>query len=289
MKLLDGKLISELIYNELKTDLSKLKIKPGLSVILVGSRKDSLAYVNMKIKKCRELGINSNIIKYSEHDVSDDILCNKIQELNMNSNINGILIQLPLPRHINTGKVLSMVSLDKDVDGFHFENMGRLAVDYKPVFTPCTPSGCIELLKRYNIDVTGKKVVVIGKSSIVGLPLSLMLLHLDATVTIVHIKTKNIESETKTADILISACGQAEMINKEWIKKDAVIIDIGINSVKDLTRKRGYKLVGDVDFESVKHSVSYITPVPGGVGPMTIAMLMKHTVESCRRFNTIQS
>ena len=287
MKILDGKYISNLIYKELRKEIEEFKIKPGLSVILVGDRPDSLAYVNMKVKKCRELGINSNVIKYSSNDVTDDLLCNKIRVLNKDKSVSGILIQLPLPNHINKGLILSMVSLEKDVDGFHFENMGRLAVNNNPLFTPCTPAGCIEILKRYNIDVTGKKVVVIGKSSIVGLPLSLMLLHLDATVTVVHIKTKNIESETKTADILISACGQAEMIKNNWIKENTIVIDIGINTIPDKTKKKGYKLVGDVDFESVKDSVSYITPVPGGVGPMTIAMLMKHTVESFKKLNNI--
>ena len=287
MKILDGKYISNLIYKELRKEIEEFKIKPGLSVILVGDRPDSLAYVNMKVKKCRELGINSNVIKYSSNDVTDDLLCNKIRVLNKDKSVSGILIQLPLPNHINKGLILSMVSLEKDVDGFHFENMGRLAINNNPLFTPCTPAGCIEILKRYNIDVTGKKVVVIGKSSIVGLPLSLMLLHLDATVTVVHIKTKNIESETKTADILISACGQAEMIKNNWIKENTIVIDIGINTIPDKTKKKGYKLVGDVDFESVKDSVSYITPVPGGVGPMTIAMLMKHTVESFKKLNNI--
>ena len=285
MKLLDGKVISNEIYTELKKDIENLNEAPGLTVILVGNRKDSETYVNMKHKKCLELGIKSDIIKYNIEDVTTSILCNKIEELNSDKSIHGILIQLPLPDHLDTELILSTVALQKDVDGFHFENIGRLATNKNPLFKPCTPDGCIELLSRYNISVSGKKVVVLGRSAIVGLPLSLMLLYLNATVTICHSGTVNIEEETRNADIIIAACGRSRMVKKDWVKPDAVIIDIGINSIDDLSKKRGYRLVGDVDFEDVKDIVSHITPVPGGVGPMTIAMLMKHTVEACKNIN----
>ena len=288
MKILDGKEISKEIYSELNKEIINLKnygVVPGLAVILVGDRKDSESYVNMKYKKCLELGIYSTIYRYNENEVSDTCLYSKITELNNDKNIHGILVQLPLPNHIDTESILSSVSIDKDVDGFHFENMGRLAVNKNPLFTPCTPDGCIEILKTTDIEIKGKKVVVIGRSAIVGLPLSLILLNLGATVTICHSKTKNIEEETKTADILIAACGKTHLVKSHWIKDNAIIIDIGINSIDDSTKKRGYRLVGDVDFEDVKDKVSYITPVPGGVGPMTICMLMKHTVEACKRIN----
>ena len=285
MILLDGKVISNEIYTELKKDIEHLNESPGLTVILVGNRKDSETYVNMKHKKCLELGIKSDIVKYKSDDVTTSILCNKIEELNRDKAVHGILIQLPLPDHLNTELILSTVSLQKDVDGFHFENIGRLSTNKNPLFKPCTPDGCIEILNRYNINVSGKKVVVLGRSAIVGLPLSLMLLYLNATVTICHSRTVNIEEETRNADIIIAACGRSRMVKNNWVKQDAIIIDIGINSIDDPTKKRGYRLVGDVDFDDVKDIVSHITPVPGGVGPMTIAMLMKHTVEACKNIN----
>ena len=285
MKLLDGKVVSNEIYTELKKEIANLNEAPGLTVILVGNRKDSETYVNMKHKKCLELGIKSDVVKYDSDYVTTSILCDKIKELNSDKSVHGILIQLPLPDHLNTELILSTVALQKDVDGFHFENIGRLATNKNPLFKPCTPDGCIEILKRYNINVSGKKVVVIGRSAIVGLPLSLMLLYLNATVTICHSRTVNIEEETRNADIIIAACGRSRMVKNNWVKQDAVIIDIGINSIDDPTKKRGYRLVGDVDFDNVKDIVSHITPVPGGVGPMTIAMLMKHTVEACKNIN----
>jgi 5,10-methylene-tetrahydrofolate dehydrogenase/methenyl tetrahydrofolate cyclohydrolase len=284
MKLLDGKKTAEDIYIDLKKKIQLLKefnIIPGLAVILVGNRTDSSTYVNMKHKKCLELGINSIIINKPDY-VSEEELINTIQDLNDNCNeINGILLQLPLPSHINEKNVLNKISLNKDVDGFHFENIGKLTTNSNPLFVPCTPKGCIELLDKHNIEISGKNVCIIGRSNIVGLPLSLLLLHRNATITIVHSKTPNKKDITKNADILIVACGKAEMIKEDWIKKNCVIIDVGINRKDEPSLKKGYKLVGDVDFESVKDKVSYITPVPGGVGPMTIAMLMQQTVYSC--------
>lgn len=283
MSILLGKDIAQNIYDDLTekiNKLSKLNVVPKLSVILVGNRADSETYVSMKNKKCKELGIISDILKFDE-DVSQEELINTIQLLNNDTNVHGILVQLPLPKHINTDAVLSNVSIKKDVDGFHYENMGKLSTNKNPEFKPCTPDGCMELIKKTNIDISGKKAVILGRSNIVGLPISLMLLHNNATVTICHSKTKDIESYVQKADIVIAACGRAKMVKKSWIKPGAIVIDVGINSITDNTKKRGYRLVGDVDFDEVKDIASYITPVPGGVGPMTIAMLMKHTVEAC--------
>lgn len=290
MKILDGKDISNNLYRNFTNEIIELKEKniiPGLAVLLIGERTDSIAYVNMKHKKCQEIGIKSTIYKFKGDEVTNKILEDKIKELNDDSLVHGILIQLPLPKHLDRDSILSKVSLNKDVDGFHFENMGRLAIDRNPLFTPCTPDGCIEILKMISIDFVGKKAVVIGKSAIVGLPLSLMLLNLGATVTVCHIDTKNIKEETKTADILFVACGSKHLVKQDWIKENVIIIDIGINSVEDKTKKRGYRLVGDVDFEDVKDKVSYITPVPGGVGPMTICMLMKHTLQACKNLTLV--
>jgi 5,10-methylene-tetrahydrofolate dehydrogenase/methenyl tetrahydrofolate cyclohydrolase len=288
-KILDGKKVASEIYNELQHDITLLKqnnITPGLSVILVGDRTDSKTYVAMKQKKCRELGIFSKLIKLEE-DVSEDKIIKIIRDLNNDDKINGILIQLPLPKHLNENTILSSVKLSKDVDGFHFENIGRLSVDKQPLFVPCTPKGCLEILDRYKIDLCGKNICILGRSAIVGLPLSLLLLYRNATITICHSKTENISEITKQADILIAACGRTEMVKKDWIKDNCIIIDIGINSKPDTSRKLGYRLVGDVDFNDVKEKVKYITPVPGGVGPMTIAMLMKQTIESTKRENEL--
>lgn len=287
MKLLDGKKIASKIYQELENkikDLTERNIVPGLAVILVGNRTDSATYVRMKQKKCKELGIYSRLINLDE-DVNEEQLLDAIDGLNSDSSIHGILVQLPLPKHLNENKILSTVNLDKDVDGFHFENMGRLATNKNPQFIPCTPKGCLEILERNNIEISGKNICVLGRSAIVGLPLSLLLLHRNATVTICHSKTRNIESITSQADILIAACGRMEMVKKDWIKENCVIIDVGINSKPDSSKKSGYRLVGDVDFEDVKDTVDYITPVPGGVGPMTIAMLMSQTVQSAINHN----
>lgn len=283
MSILLGKDIAQNIYDDLTEKINKLlklNIVPKLSVILVGNRADSETYVSMKHKKCKELGIISDILKFDEN-VSQKELINTIQSLNNDTNVHGILVQLPLPNHINTDTVLSNVSIKKDVDGFHYENMGKLSTNKNPEFKPCTPDGCMELIKKTNIDISGKQAVILGRSNIVGLPISLMLLHNNATVTICHSKTKDIESHIKKADIVIAACGRAKMVKKSWIKPGSIVIDVGINSVTDNTKKRGYRLVGDVDFDEVKDIAGYITPVPGGVGPMTIAMLMKHTVEAC--------
>jgi len=284
MKIINGKLISKDIYSELSAKIKDIDIIPGLAVILVGDRVDSNTYVRMKEKKCQQLGIYSKVIRFND-TVEESEIINAITDLNNDNSIHGILIQLPLPKHINENNVLSKVCLTKDVDGFHCSNIGNLTLNKQPTFIPCTPKGCIELLKRSEIDIEGKHAVILGRSNIVGLPLSLLLLHENATVTICHSRTKDVKNITQTADILIAACGRMEMVKSDWIKEGCVIIDVGINSKNDATRKRGYRLVGDVDFEDVKDKVGHITPVPGGVGPMTIAMLMSQTVESAVNYS----
>ena len=284
MKIINGKLISKDIYSELSAKIKDIDITPGLAVILVGGRVDSNTYVRMKEKKCQQLGIYSKVIRFND-TVEESEIVNAITNLNNDNSIHGILIQLPLPKHINENNVLSKVSLTKDVDGFHCSNIGKLTLNKQPTFIPCTPKGCIELLKRSEIDIEGKHAVILGRSNIVGLPLSLLLLHENATVSICHSRTKDVKNITQTADILIAACGRMEMVKSDWIKEGCVIIDVGINSKNDATRKRGYRLVGDVDFDDVKDKVGHITPVPGGVGPMTIAMLMSQTIESAVNYS----
>lgn len=280
-KIINGKEISKNIQNELKTLIEETGIKPGLGIILVGDRPDSKVYVRMKKKACESVGIENYDIHFDE-SVTQDILIDEVKKMNRNPNIHGILIQLPLPKHICEREVLNSVSIDKDVDGFHSTNTGKLALkELKDLMVPCTPDGCIELLDRYNIEIEGKDVVIVGRSNIVGLPLSLLLLHRNATVTICHSRTRNLQDKTRKADILICAFGSARKITKDYIKEGCIIIDVGINQIEDKTRKRGYRLVGDVYYEDVIDKVKAITPVPGGVGPMTIAMLLKHTVELC--------
>ena len=280
--IIDGLASAKEIRNKIKEEITQMDKRqpPGLGIVMVGDRVDSATYVRMKKRACNEVGIFYQEIRLSQ-DVSQEILLEKIHNLNINPSIHGILIQLPLPEHIDTNLVLKSVLRDKDVDGFHPENVGNLTLNrLEDVLMPCTPKGCIELLDRNNIDIEGRHAVVIGKSSIVGMPISLLLLHREATVTVCHIKTQNIKEITRQADILISACGQAEMIKADWLKEGCVVIDVGINSVDDANSKRGYKIVGDVDFNDVREKVGAITPVPGGVGPMTIAMLLKNTVSA---------
>ena len=279
MIILNGKKISKDIQEELRVRIQENNLTPGLGIILVGNRKDSETYVRMKKKACEKIGI----VNYDVHlnkDISEKELIAEVNKMNNNDNIHAILIQLPLPKHINEENVIKCVALSKDVDGFHPQNIGNMALKRKQnIIAPCTPEGCIELLDRYNIEIEGKHVVILGRSNIVGMPLSLLFLHRNATVTICHSKTRNMESITKTADILVAACGQTQLIKKHHIKDGCVIIDVGINALPDETRKRKYRLVGDVDYDDVCELCYAITPVPGGVGPMTIAMLLKHTVE----------
>ena len=280
MKILDGKLVSANIYKNLQEKIVTLDTQPSLSVIIVGNRPDSKTYVRMKEKKCGELGIKSKIINLNENVTTNEVIL-ELEKLNNDSSVHGILVQLPLPDHIDKKRILDSVDKNKDVDGFNIFNMGALALNREPNFYPCTPLGCIEILNFYNIEVEGKHVVVIGKSQIVGLPLSLMLMNLGATVSICDDKTIDITEITKTADILFVACGCPGLVKRDWVKEGVIIVDIGINKIDDQTIAKGYRIVGDVDFEGVKEKASLITPVPGGVGPMTIAMLMTQTVKAC--------
>ena len=277
--LLNGKQLAQKIRSELKNIVTKKNLNPGLGIILVGERVDSATYVRMKKRACDEVGIR-NIDVMLPETITQDELISKVDELNDNVLVDGILIQLPLPKHIDEREVLNRVLPEKDVDGFNAINIGSLALNDNPKLTPCTPTGVIRLLKEYDIDLEGKDAVMVGRSNIVGMPLALMLKNENATVTLCHSRTKDLSMYTKQADIIISACGKVNLITADMVKEGVIIIDVGINSVPDATRKRGYRLVGDVDFENVKEKASFITPVPGGVGPMTIAMLLKHTIDS---------
>lgn len=286
---ISGKTISVSIYNKLKKDLVKLKnnnITPGLAILLVGNNPSSIVYTKMKEKKCKELGINSYYL-HLDNNIEEHIVINKINELNNNNNIHGILVQLPLPSHLDSYKILNKVDINKDVDGFHTRNVGHLFLNNKPLFYPCTPLGCIEILKYHNIQIECKNIVMIGASQIVGKPLAMMLLNLEATVTICHIKTKNLKEHTLKADIICVATGVPNLITKDMVKRDCVILDIGITKIEDENNKKGYKLVGDCDYDNLLGYVKLITSVPGGVGPLTIAMLMKQTVKSAERNLTI--
>jgi len=274
---LNGKELSKNIKNKLKDKLLNYQDKPGLAIILVGDRSDSEIYVRMKKKACEFVGIN-NYDFYYDNKIDQQTILNKINELNNDDNIHGILVQLPLPNHLDKDIILNSIKIEKDIDGFHESNVGKLTLNKNGLY-PCTPLGVMKILEEYNIELCGKNVVVIGKSNIVGLPLSLLLLHKEATVTICHSNTIDLPSITKNADILVSACGQPQMIKEHYIKQDAIIIDIGISRI-EYNNKKGYKIVGDVDYDNVLDKVKAITPVPGGVGPMTIAMLLENCVNN---------
>ncbi|XP_034709756.1 bifunctional protein FolD 4, chloroplastic isoform X2 [Vitis riparia] len=289
---IDGKSIAKEIRHEITTEISRMKdeigVIPGLAVILVGDRKDSTTYVRNKKKACESVGIKSYEVCLPEDSTEEEVL-KFISGFNDDPEVHGILVQLPLPSHMNEQNILNAVSIEKDVDGFHPLNIGRLAMrGREPLFVPCTPKGCIELLHRCNIDIKGKQAVVIGRSNIVGMPAALLLLREDATVSIVHSRTKNPEEITSQADIIIAAVGQPNMVRGSWIKPGAVIIDVGINPVEDATSPRGYRLVGDVCYEEACKIASAVTPVPGGVGPMTIAMLLSNTLSSAKRMHNFQ-
>jgi len=276
--LIDGKVISAAVRQEWKERADKLKAKgvlPGLAVIIVGDNPASRLYVNNKIKACHEVGLHSEV-----HDLPDDIpeqaLLNLIEELNQDNRVHGILVQLPLPKHIDEHRVLEAIRKDKDVDGFHLYNVGALMTG-NTVFPPCTPFGIMRMLEYSGIPVAGQHAVVIGRSNIVGKPMAMLLLQKDATVTICTSKTRNLEEHTKRADILVVATGKPQMIKGEHVKLGAVVVDVGINRLDDGT------LVGDVDFDEVSEAAGHITPVPGGVGPMTITMLVANTVMAAER------
>lgn len=272
-KIIDGKKTAQEIRSELKREIQNLKIKPELRVILVGNNPASQIYVKNKEKYASEVGIKSETIRLPE-DITEEKLLKQIKKLNKDKHINGILVQLPLPSHINEFSVINAITPEKDVDGFTIYNKGLLSIG-KPALTPCTPLGIIELLKQYKVKIASKNAVVIGRSNIVGKPMAQLLLNEDATVTICHSKTKNLAEITSNADILISAVGKPKFIGKKYVKKDATVIDVAMN--RDTKNNRW---VGDVDFDNVSKVAKFITPVPGGVGPMTIAMLLKNTVQA---------
>ena len=272
--IIDGKKQAEIIRSEIKKEISDLKKKsgktPSLTVILVGDFAPSLIYVKNKEKSAREVGINSEIIRYPKNVSEKDIL-EKIKELNKNDEISGILVQLPLPSQISKNKIINAIDPSKDVDGFNPINVGNLSSGYDSI-VPCTPLGCLLLIKKIESNLAGKHAVIIGRSNLNGKPMAQLLLKENCTVTIVHSKTKDLKQECLKADILIAAVGVAKLVKEDWVKKNSIVIDVGINKVGD-------KIVGDVDFNAVKDKSKAITPVPGGVGPMTIACLLKNTLD----------
>ena len=275
--IIDGKKIAEDLRQNLKKEISNLKtnIKPCLVVILIGDNPASKIYVKNKEKYAGDVGIKSEVIKF-ETNISEKDLLKKIEDLNSDNNVHGILVQLPLPKHIDEGKVINTITPIKDVDGFHPINVGNLSSG-NDAMIPCTPLGCYLLLKEVIQDLTGKNVVIIGRSNINGKPMAQLLLRENCTVTVTHSKTKNIEKICREADIIVVAAGKAKILNKNWVNKNSVIIDVGINRIVE---KGSKKIVGDADFENIKNEVYAITPVPGGVGPMTIACLLKNTLKA---------
>ncbi|WP_027078391.1 bifunctional 5,10-methylenetetrahydrofolate dehydrogenase/5,10-methenyltetrahydrofolate cyclohydrolase [Maribacter antarcticus] len=284
MEILDGKKVSNQIKEEIATEVAKMKANgekvPHLAAIIVGNDGASLTYVGSKVRSCERVGFESTLIQMPS-TTSEQELLKKIKELNVNEDIDGFIVQLPLPEQIDTQKVIMAVHPDKDVDGFHPTNFGKMALDMS-TFIPATPFGILELLERYKVDTKGKHTVVIGRSHIVGRPMSILMGRKgwpgNSTVTLTHSHTKNITQIISQADIVISALGVPNFLKAEMVKDDAVVIDVGITRVPDDTRPKGYYITGDVDFENVSKKASFITPVPGGVGPMTIAMLLKNTL-----------
>ena len=291
LHILDGKKIAQNLKDQLKIEIKNIKIKsnrvPGLAVVQVGNVAASSVYVKAKTKAAKEVAIN--VFDYHlEESTSQGDLINLINELNNNQDVNGILVQLPLPKSINEDLVLNSIIPEKDADGFHPLNVGKLSISHKNdenLLIPCTPYGCLLLLRELNVNLEGKNAVVIGRSNIVGKPMTQLLLKESCTVTTVHSKTSNIENICKNADILVAAIGRPEFINKNWVKEGAIVIDVGINRIRENEEKS--KLVGDVSFNEVKNIVSSITPVPGGVGPMTIACLLRNTVIAFKNLNKL--
>lgn len=284
MQLIDGKAIAAQIKKEIAAEVEQIIAnggkRPHLAAILVGHDGGSETYVASKVKACEECGFKSTLIRY-ESDITEETLLKKVQELNEDPDIDGFIVQLPLPKHIDEQKVTEAIDYRKDVDGFHPVNVGRLSIGL-PCFLSATPNGIMELLARYNIDTKGKKCVVLGRSNIVGKPMASLMMQKslpgDSTVTVCHSHTENIAEECRRADIIIAALGQPLFVKADMVKEGAAVIDVGTTRIKDDTRKSGFRLCGDVDFENVAPKCSYITPVPGGVGPMTIVSLMKNTL-----------
>ena len=289
MELLDGKKLSQKIKEEIKLAVSARKDNglkvPHLAAVLVGNDGASLTYVGSKVRSCEQVGFKSTLIRL-EDSISQEALISKIKALNSDLTLDGYIVQLPLPKHIDEEKILMAIDPNKDVDGFHPANFGRMALDMES-FIPATPFGIMEMLKRYRIDISGKHCVVIGRSHIVGRPISILMSQKgnpgNATVTLAHSRTNNLEKLTQKADIIISALGIPDFLKGDMVKEGVIIIDVGITRVSDENHPKGYVIKGDVDFKDVALKSSYITPVPGGVGPMTIAMLLKNTLLSCER------
>jgi methylenetetrahydrofolate dehydrogenase (NADP+)/methenyltetrahydrofolate cyclohydrolase len=287
-QIIDGKQVAADMRAELKDEVARLKeegIVPGLGVVLVGEDPASKSYVTAKERACEEIGIYSDDNRLPV-DTSQEELMAVVERLNNDPKVNGILVQLPLPKGLNEAEVLLAIDPDKDVDGFHPMNVGKMVVGEK-AFLPCTPHGVIQLLLRSKVKLEGAEVVIVGRSNIVGKPLANMLIQKNdkgnATVTVCHTRTKDLVAHTKKADVVVAAAGRPNTVTADMVKDGVVVIDVGVNRVEDATKKRGYRLVGDVDFEQVKEKASLITPVPGGVGPMTITMLLYNTVESAKR------
>ena len=287
-QLLDGTTMSAAIRDEVKTGVRELEAKSGivprLATVLVGEDPGSKSYVGMKQKQCEAAGMKP-LGRHLPEDVSQEGLKEAIAELNADPDVHGILVQLPLPDHLDEESALAAIALEKDVDGFHPVNIARLTLQgMEPTFAPCMPLGCIELLDRYNVEIKSKEAVVLGPSNIVGLPTALLLLHRGAMLTICHPHTENLAETSRRADILVAAIDQPSMVKAEWVKPGAAVIDVGWSRVKDETAKKGFRVVGNVDFDAVSQVAGYLTPVPGGTGPMTIALLLQNTLLSARRF-----
>jgi len=287
-KIIDGKKIAEQMRSQLKEEVAKLKqkgITPGLGVILVGEEAASQSYVRAKERACEKIGIYSDDNRLPAETSQQDLIT-LINRMNAEAKVNGILVQLPLPKHISETEVLLAIDPEKDVDGFHPMNVGKMVAGQK-AFLPCTPHGIIQLLQHSGVKIEGSHIVIVGRSNIVGKPLANMLIQKaatgNATVTVCHTRTKDLAHHTRQADILIAAAGRPNTITADMVKDGAIVIDVGINRVEDATKEKGYRLVGDVDFEAVKEKASLITPVPGGVGPMTITMLLYNTVEAAKK------
>jgi len=279
--IIDGKKEAELLREEIRKEVLEIKETknkvPGLTVILIGNYTPSQIYVKNKEKNSKEVGMNSDVIKYPD-DVTEKEILDKIKELNNDQNVSGILVQLPLPKQVDKEKIINAIHPSKDVDGFNPVNVGNLSSGYQGL-VPCTPMGCLMLIKKVEKNLTGKHAVIIGRSNLNGKPMAQLLLKENCTVTIVHSKTKNLQQECLKADILVAAVGVPNLVKKDWVKKDAIVIDVGINKLND-------KIIGDVEFDQVKDIAKAITPVPGGVGPMTIACLLKNTLECFKASQT---
>ena len=289
MRLIDGKSVSQKVLDECAIEVQNLidkGVRPGLAVVLVGNDPASKAYVGSKVKTCERMGIHSVKIVLPEETTQNELL-KVIDDLNEDTSIHGILVQSPPPSHIDESTVVRQINPHKDVDGFHPENVAKLTLEDSDGFVPCTPLGCLRLLQEYNIETNGANVVVVGRSMIVGKSMALLLMannsNANATVTVAHSRTKDLRSVCSKADIIIAAVGIPHIIGKDHVSDGAVVIDVGINRVEDESAKKGYRLVGDVNFDEVAKKCSAITPVPGGVGPMTIAMLISNTIKACQR------